>query len=147
MVVLALGDVMSTQKIKELRERTGAGILDCKKSLEKANGDLDQALDILRTAGFKPKSGRISAEGSVFSYVDPELQIGSLVEVNCETDFVARTTVFLEFGKNVAKVAVLQTPVDVASLTELVRSELDRVLMATKENVVVRRFVRFELGE
>jgi elongation factor Ts len=91
--------------VKELREKTGAGMLDCKKALEEANGNLEKASEILREKGLAAaakKSGRIAAEGVVESYIHQGGRIGVLVEINCETDFVAKTDQFKAFAKDIA---------------------------------------------
>ncbi len=91
--------------VKELRERTGAGMMDCKKALQETNGDMDKAVDYLREKGLAAaakKSGRIAAEGVVESYIHMGGRIGVLVEVNCETDFVAKTDEFKTFAKDIA---------------------------------------------
>lgn len=96
---------ISAQQVKELREKTGAGMMDCKKALTEANGDMEKAVEILREKGLAAaakKSGRIAAEGIVESYIHMGGKIGVLVEVNCETDFVAKTDEFREFVKDVA---------------------------------------------
>lgn len=91
--------------VKELREKTGAGMLDCKKALEEANGDVSKASDILREKGLAAaanKAGRIATEGAVGSYIHGGGRIGVLVEVNCETDFVAKTDQFKDLVKDIA---------------------------------------------
>lgn len=91
--------------VKELREKTGAGMLDCKKALEKADGDISEAIDILREKGLSAaskKAGRIATEGVVESYIHAGGRIGVLVEINCETDFVGKTDQFKEFCKDIA---------------------------------------------
>jgi elongation factor Ts len=91
--------------VKEIRERSGAGMLDCKKALDETNGDIDKALDLLREKGLAAaanKAGRIATEGAVGSYIHAGGRIGVLVEVNCETDFVAKTDEFKEFVKDIA---------------------------------------------
>ena len=96
---------ISLEMIKELRERTSAGINDCKKALTETNGDLDKAADFLREKGLAAaakKAGRIASEGVVESYIHAGGRIGVLVEVNCETDFVAKNEVFRSFVKDVA---------------------------------------------
>jgi len=96
---------ITAQQVKELRERTGAGMMDCKKALQEVGGDLEQAAEVLRKKGLADaakKSGRIASEGLVHSYIHGGGRIGVLVEVNCETDFVARTDKFQEFVNNVA---------------------------------------------
>ena len=91
--------------VKELRERTGAGMMDCKKALKETNGDMDKAVDFLREQGLAAaakKAGRIAAEGLVYSYIHGNGRIGVLVEVNCETDFVAQTDNFKNLCKDIA---------------------------------------------
>lgn len=97
--------MISASMVKELRERTGAGMMDCKKALQEANGDMDKAVEILRERGLAAaakKAGRIAAEGLVDSYIHGEGRIGVLVEVNCETDFVAKTEEFKTFVRDIA---------------------------------------------
>ncbi|HBN97446.1 MAG TPA: translation elongation factor Ts [Firmicutes bacterium] len=96
---------VSAAMVKELREKTGAGMMDCKKALVEKNGDLDAAVDFLREKGLAAaakKSGRIAAEGVVESYIHMGGRIGVLVEVNCETDFVAKTDEFHELARDIA---------------------------------------------
>jgi elongation factor Ts len=96
---------ISAQDVKALRERTGAGIMDSKAALQEAGGDIDKAIEILRVKGqasAAKRGGRAAAEGVVSSYIHAGGQIGVLVEVNCETDFVARTEQFQEFAREVA---------------------------------------------
>ena len=91
--------------VKELRERTGAGIMDCKKALSATDGDLEKAIDFLREKGLAAaakKAGRVAAEGLVEAYIHGGGRIGVLVEVNCETDFVAKTDAFKELVKDIA---------------------------------------------
>jgi len=104
---------VSAQRIKELREKTGAGILDCKKALEEANGDIDKAVEVLRKKGMDiatKKSQRITKEGLIASYIHFGGKIGVLVEVNCETDFVARTEEFKELVKNITMQIAASSP-------------------------------------
>jgi elongation factor Ts len=99
--------------VKELREKTGAGMLDCKNALVKADGDIDKAVDLLREKGLAAaakKSGRITAEGIVESYIHMGGRIGVLIEVNCETDFVAKTEEFKGFVKNMAMQVAASNP-------------------------------------
>jgi elongation factor Ts len=96
---------VTPQMVKELRERTGAGMMDCKNALLEAKGDMEQAIDVLRTKGLASaakKAGRVTAEGVVGSYIHMGGKIGVLVEVNCETDFVARTDEFQALVKDIA---------------------------------------------
>jgi elongation factor Ts len=96
---------VTAQMVKELRERTGAGMMDCKNALNDCSGDMEQAIDALRKKGLASaakKAGRVTAEGAVGSYIHGAGKLGVLVEVNCETDFVARTDQFLELVRDIA---------------------------------------------
>jgi elongation factor Ts len=96
---------ITAQMVKQLRERTGAGMLDCKKALGETNGDMENAIDFLRKKGLAAaakKAGRVTAEGAVGSYIHSGGKIGVLVEINCETDFVARTEPFQELVRDIA---------------------------------------------
>ncbi|MFX0559405.1 translation elongation factor Ts [Tepidibacillus infernus] len=96
---------ITASMVKELREKTGAGMMDCKKALNEANGDMERAVEILREKGIASaakKAGRIAAEGMVESYIHGGGRIGVLVEVNCETDFVAKTDEFRSFVRDIA---------------------------------------------
>lgn len=96
---------ISANQVKELREKTGAGMMDCKKALTEADGDMDKAIEVLRERGLAAaakKSGRVAAEGIVESYIHMGGKIGVLLEVNCETDFVAKTEEFRGFVKDIA---------------------------------------------
>jgi len=104
---------MGLDLIKELRARTGAGISDCKKALEEANGDIEKAIDILRERGIAKavkKSGRVTNEGVIAAYIHPGSQLGVLVEVNCETDFVARTDEFKKLADEIALQIAASSP-------------------------------------
>lgn len=195
---------VTAQQVKELRERTSAGMLDCKKALEENSGDFDKAIDWLRKKGLSKaakKSGRIAAEGTVQSYIHAGGKVGVLVEVNSETDFVARTDDFQGFVRDIAMHIAATAPLAVSSEeipstaiekeTEVLKAKaaeegkkpemLDKIvagqikkwlsencLMEQKfvknpdvtvkghlentvakigENIVIRRFVRFELGD
>ena len=198
---------ISAQDVKSLRERTGAGMMDCKAALQEAGGDLDKAIDILRVKGqasAAKRGERSAAEGVVSTYVHAGGKIGVLVEVNCETDFVARTDTFQEFAREVAlhvaaaspqfvsadevpeadreaELRVLREQAATEGKPEQVQEKIvqgrlskwleDVVLLdqkhvneekhggktleqlrtqiaaSTGENVVVRRFARFQVGE
>ena len=104
---------ITADMVKDLRERTSAGMLDCKKALTEAGGDVDKAVEILRKKGLAAaakKAGRVAAEGAVGSYIHAGGKIGVLVEVNCETDFVARTDDFQELVKDVAMHIAASSP-------------------------------------
>ncbi len=97
--------MISAEMVRDLRERTGAGMMDCKRALTEANGDMEKAIDLLREKGLAAaakKAGRIAAEGIVEAYIHGGGRIGVLVEVNCETDFVAKTDEYKEFCRNIA---------------------------------------------
>jgi elongation factor Ts len=96
---------ITAQMVKELRDKTGAGMMDCKKALTESGGDMDSAIKHLREQGIasaSKKAGRTTSEGIIFSYIHPGDKLGVLVEINCETDFVARTDDFRDFAKDVA---------------------------------------------
>lgn len=190
--------------VKELREKTGAGMLDCKKALTETNGDLEKAIVYLREKGLASaakKSGRIAAEGAVGSYIHMGGKIGVMVEVNCETDFVAKNENFQAFVKDIAMhiaaanptyVSVDEVPADVVAqereiLTQQAINEgkpaniaekmvegrikkmykevclleqeyvkdssitiaeyLKNTIATIGENIVIRRFVRYQMGE
>ena len=97
--------VITAKMVSELRSRTGAGIMECKKALTETNGDIDVAIQKLREQGLKAselKGGRAAEEGLIVSYIHPGSRVGTLVELNCETDFVARTEQFQELAKEIA---------------------------------------------
>jgi len=103
--------------VKELRERTGAGMMDCKKALAESDGDAEKAIEYLRVKGLSKaakKAGRTTSEGLVVSYIHPGNRIGVLLEIGCETDFVARTGEFQEFAQNIAMQIAAATPLAVS---------------------------------
>lgn len=195
---------ISAAMVKELREKSGAGMMDCKKALVETNGDIEKAIEYLREKGLAAaakKSGRIAAEGAVTSYIHMGGRIGVLLEVNCETDFVAKTEKFQEFCKDIAMQIAATNPKyiskeevpeeEIAKEKEVLRAQainegknekfVDKIvegrtkkifediclleqayikdsdqtigeLLSTTiseigENIVLRRFARFELGE
>ncbi|HJX34240.1 MAG TPA: translation elongation factor Ts [Desulfatiglandales bacterium] len=195
---------ISASLIKELREKTGVGIMDCKMALKECKGDIEQSIDYLRKKGIataKKRQGRSTSEGQIQSYIHAGGKIGVLVEVNCETDFSAKTADFTEFVKNIAMHIAASSPVAIdrehippeilerereiylsqardsgkpekviekivegkmkkffseASLLEqqyvknpdiTVQDLLNELIAKTGENIVINRFVRFQLGE
>lgn len=109
--------MITAQMVKELRERTGAGMMDCKKALEAVEGDMEKAIDELRTKGLAKaakKAGRVASEGTVISYIHGAGRIGVLVEVNCETDFVAKTNEFKQLAYDIAMQIAASNPEFVA---------------------------------
>ena len=164
---------VSSEAVKELRELTGAGMLDCKRALEEADGDFEKAKEILRQKGHAAaakRAERATAEGLVQAYLHHNGRVGALVEVNCESDFVARTDDFRELVKNIALHVAGASPQYVAAedvpegtegdprelcllLQPFVRDEsvsiqemVNEAIRKTGENIRVRRFARFELG-
>lgn len=143
----------SAQDVKNLREQTGCGMMDCKKALTDANGDFDKAVEILREKGLAAatkKAGRIAAEGMVYATVCPKCGVGVLLEVNAETDFVAKNDTFRGFVADVAKVIMEKAPADVEALLacemdgETVEKALQEKILVIGENLKIRRFVRYE---
>ena len=105
--------MITAQMVKELRERTGAGMMDCKKALESTGGDMEKAIDELRTKGLAKaakKAGRVASEGIVISYIHGGGRIGVLVEVNCETDFVAKTPEYKQLAYDIAMQIAASNP-------------------------------------
>ena len=196
--------MISAQMVKELRETTGAGMMDCKKSLVETNGDMEKAVDYLREKGLAAaakKSGRVAAEGVVESYIHGAGKIGVMIEVNCETDFVAKTPEFHSFVRDLAMQVAAANPQYLSrtevpaaiiehereilraqalnegkpekivdkmvdgrvekfykdnclleqtfikdpdkSVTDVVNAQISKI----GENIVVRRFVRYQMGE
>ena len=110
---------ITVQQLKELRQRTGAGMLDCRQALEQAEGNMEQAIEYLRkqaAAEAAKRAARLTGEGQVGSYIHHDAKVGALVEVNCETDFVARTEDFRALVRYVAE-QVAATPADAHILT------------------------------
>jgi elongation factor Ts len=118
---------IGAQAVKELRERTGAGMMDCKRALSEAGGDLERAVKLLREKGIAKaaaKEGRATKEGIVYSYIHPGDKLGVLIEINCETDFVARTDDFRELAKELAMQVAAANPLVVVP-EELKASDLE----------------------
>ena len=113
---------VTASMVKELREATGLGMMECKKALDEAGGDLAKAEDLLRVrSGAKASkaAGRIAAEGVIGMYVSEDARLAAMVEVNCETDFVAKNEEFLRFANGLARLVADRNPPDVASLASL----------------------------
>ena len=142
--------------VKELREKTGAGMMDCKKVLTETDGDLEKAAELLREKGITKaakKSGRVAAEGMVEAYISEDEKVGAIVEVNSETDFVAKNEEFRTFVMDVAKQIVKNNPESVETLLaepamfeegKTVNEELIGKIATIGENISIRRFARFE---
>jgi elongation factor Ts len=139
--------------VKELRELPGLGMMECKKALEEAGGDMKKAEELLRIkSGAKASkaAGRVAADGAIGSYLSADAKVGALVEVNSETDFVAKNPDFIEFAQAVAKLVAEKKPADVAALSSLgigsetVESARQKLVQKIGENISVRRFERIE---
>ena len=142
--------------VKELREKTGAGMMDCKKVLTETDGDLEKAAELLREKGITKaakKSGRVAAEGMVEAYISEDEKVGAIVEVNSETDFVAKNEEFRTFVMDVAKQIVKNNPESVEALLaepamfeegKTVNEALIEKIATIGENISIRRFARFE---
>jgi len=148
--------MITASQVKELREKTGAGMMDCKKVLAETNGDEEKAIELLRERGIAKaakKSDRIASEGLVETYITPDGKIGVAVEVNAETDFVAKNEEFRSFVKDVAKQIAESNPADVEDLLsqnsivetgKTVKEVLTDKIAKIGENMSIRRFERFE---
>lgn len=141
----------TAKDVQLLREKTGVGMMDCKKALVETDGDIDKAIDVLREKGLASaakKASRVAAEGVVAAYSDGKA--GALVEINCETDFVAKGEKFVGLASQIVKTVVEKDPADLDALlkltvsdgTETVEEAVQEVFLALRENMKVRRFVR-----
>lgn len=145
----------TAKDVNELRKSTGVGMMDCKNALVEADGDMEKAVLILREKGLATqakKSGRVAAEGLVISMVDESKNAGAIVEINCETDFVAKNPEFKGFVESVAKTVINENPADLDALlktkldgsTETVEEALQTLFLKIRENLQIRRFTRLE---
>ncbi|AIY81724.1 elongation factor Ts [Clostridium botulinum] len=145
--------MISAKSVKELRERTGAGMMDCKKALTETDGDIEKAVEVLREKGLAAaakKSGRVAAEGLVKTYISEDKKSGAIVELNCETDFVAANEDFIAFADALAKIA---TSTSATTVEEFVNEKFDAeatiqealtgLIARLGENMTVRRFIKF----
>ncbi|HIZ77888.1 MAG TPA: translation elongation factor Ts [Firmicutes bacterium] len=151
--------MVTAQMVKELRERTGAGMMDCKKALTETEGDMEKAIDFLREKGLAKatkKSGRIAAEGIIESYVTEDQKAGVLVEINCETDFVAKNEDFRSFASDVAKQALNSNAADIdAFMNEAWQGDAGKTVKDVQtekiavigENINVRRFEKVNAAD
>jgi len=148
---------ISAKLVQELRQKTGAGMMDCKKALKETDGDIEKAIEWLRQKGIASagkKSDRIAAEGLVETYIQPNGQVGVLIEVNCQTDFVARNEAFKALVKNLAKQAATADSVESLLAQPYIEDEsvtveqfIKQTIAQLGENIQVRRFVNFSLAE
>jgi len=171
-----LGDNLeiTTEQIKDLRQDSGAGIMDCRNALKETNGDKAKAMELLQKQGFmkaEKTAGRVAKQGLVTSYIHGGGRIGALVEVNCETDFVARTAEFQDLAKNVAMQVAAMDPqylskdscpagveIDFQNVclllqpyikdpTKNINDLVTELIAKTGEKIMISRFARFELGK
>jgi len=143
---------ITAKMVSELRERTGCGMMDCKRALTEADGDMEKAIEILREKGLAAaakKAGRIAAEGIVYTAVEGDVAV--VIEVNSETDFVAKNQEFITFVQNVAAIVLKNNPGDIDALyampydqSKTIRDALNELIAKIGENMNVRRFERFE---
>jgi len=164
---------ISITLVKKLRDRTGVSIIECKKALTETKGDLEKAIQILRQQGLalaERKANRIATDGAIEAYVHPGGRVGAMIEVNCETDFVARTDEFRKLIHDLALQVAAMAPKFVSSIevppnsniepqevclllqpfikdnSKTVQDIINEVIAKVGENIKVRRFARFELG-
>ena len=145
----------TAQDVKALREKTGCGMMDCKKALTQADGDMDKAIDFLREQGLAKqakKASRIAAEGVAYATTTDDCSVGVVIEVNAETDFVAKNDSFMDFVKACANTVIKENPADVEALLTLkadgteqtVAELLQEKVLTIGENIQIRRFERME---
>lgn len=150
---------VSVSDIKKLREKTGGGIADCRKALEEAKGDFKKAEELLKSWGIDKaasKADRAVGAGLVETYIHGGGKVGSMVEINCETDFVARTDEFKALAHEVAMQVAAMDPKDVKELMEQlyirdagkkIETLVGETIAKVGENIQIKRFMRFELGQ
>jgi elongation factor Ts len=165
---------ITTEQIKDLRQECGAGVMDCRNALKEANGDKAKALKLLQEQGFvkaQKSAGRVAKQGLVVSYIHAGGRIGSLIELNCETDFVARTTEFQGLAHSVAMQVAAMDPQYVSKEecptgveidfpnacllmqpyikdpSKTIQDIVTELIAKTGENIKISRFVRYELGK
>lgn len=143
----------TSKDVMALREKTGVGMMDCKKALQESDGDMDKAIDYLREKGLAKqakKASRVAAEGMAYATVDYDKKVGVVVEINSETDFAAKSDNFVNFVKEIAAVIINENPADVDALLaanvngQTVADLLRDKVMVIGENLSIRRFVRYE---
>ena len=152
----------NTESIKLLRSETGAGVMDAKRALEEANDDFEKAKDILKEKGIadaEKRASRATGQGVIESYIHQGNRLGAIIEINCETDFVARTSEFKDLAKNLAMQVAAMDPASIDndndSLMEqqyikdsdkLIKELVQEVIAQTGENIKIKRFQRCEVG-
>ncbi|MDG4476873.1 translation elongation factor Ts [Thiovibrio frasassiensis] len=149
---------ITSQMVKELRDKTNAGMMDCKKALTETGGDMEKAVDLLRQKGLavaQKRAGRATSEGLVETFIQDSGKLGVMVEVNCETDFVAKSDAFIEFAKNVATQVAETATASPAELLEqkfvknpalTIQDMLNELVAKLGENIGIKRFAKFNEG-
>ncbi|MBU3214097.1 translation elongation factor Ts [Clostridium estertheticum] len=149
--------MVTASMVKELREKTGAGMMDCKRALSETDGDVEKAIELLREKGLAAaakKSGRIAAEGLVCTYISEDMKVGAVVEVNCETDFVAVNNDFVTLANNTAKQAAQTNSTTIEEFTSekcmsdetiTINDAVTALIAKLGENMSVRRFQKFSI--
>ncbi len=144
---------ISASAVKDLREKTGVGMMEAKKALEETGGDFEKAVDLLRKKGLSAaakKAARVAAEGMIASAMQAGGKIGVMIEVNSETDFVAKNNDFQRFAQELAELVAARKPADIAALSQLsigsdtVEARRNALIQKIGENIAIRRFVRYE---
>lgn len=148
--------MIKASDVQKLREMTSAGVMDCKKALEEADGDFDQALELIKERGVviaEKKAGRAATTGIIESYIHND-RIGVMLEIHCETDFVGRSEPFRELAHNITMQIAAMDPADVPALLEqpFIRNEkttigdlVKETIAKVGENITIERFIRYEL--
>jgi elongation factor Ts len=148
--------VISAQAVKELRDKTGAGMMDCKKALTQAEGDMEKAIDVLREKGLASaakKSGRIASEGVIATFVSEDMKSASMIELNCETDFVSANADFISIANGIAKVVAENTVENLDEVKALpyegatVQDAVTNLIAKLGENMNLRRYEKIEAPE
>jgi elongation factor Ts len=140
---------ITADQVKKLRESTGAGMMDCKKALEKSNGDVERAISYLREQGIAKatqKASRVAKDGLIYSRIYSNDRLGVLLELNCETDFVARTEDFKQLAKEITIWIIEHRPKDIQQVIESLKDRLNQAIAKIGENITIKRFALLELN-
>jgi elongation factor Ts len=141
---------ITAEQVKKLREKTGAGMMDCKKALEKSNGDMEKAINYLREQGIAKatqKASRVAKDGLIYSNIHSQDRLGVLLELNCETDFVARTEDFKQLAKEITDWVIKHQTADINQLIESLKGRLDETIAKLGENITPKRFALLKLDQ
>jgi elongation factor Ts len=141
---------ITADQVKKLRDKTGAGMMDCKKALEKSEGNMEKAVNYLREQGIAKatqKAARVAKEGLIFSLIHPTGKLGVLLELNCETDFVARTEDFKNLAKDASDWIMNHRPAKIEQLIESMKDRLNQTIAKLGENITPKRYALLQLDE